>query len=266
MYHISGLALLMRALVGTASIYFSAQPLKKAVTQNDITHVSTVPTQLQRLIDTGQSENLQRLKVILLGGAAIPRSLLKACNELNLPVHTTYGLTELASQVVTDSKVLPYRELAFAADGEMLVKGKTLFKGYVDRGGVNLPVDEDGYFATGDLGQFDEDGNLQITGRKDLMFISGGENIYPEQIERVLGDIENITQAIVVPVDDTEFGQRPVAFIQTADGGTFDTEKIKAVLAEKLESFKLPVKFYTMPDSESKKLKPNRKNLLDRLA
>lgn len=259
MYHISGFSLIMRAIVGNASIYFSDQPLDKAITQNDITHISLVPTQLQCLINAGESENLQRLKSILLGGTAIPRSLIEKAKELNLPVHTTYGSTELASQIATDSKVLPHRELTIAVDGEILVKGRTLFKGYVND--VAATVDENGYFATGDIGCFDENGNLQITGRKDLMFISGGENIYPEQIERVLCDIDNIEQAVVVPIEDPEFGHRPVAFIQTINGGNFDTEKIKATLAEKLESFKMPVKFYQMPDLESDGLKPNRQKL-----
>ena len=261
MYHISGFSLLMRALVGGASVCFSGVPLDQAIIQNDITHVSMVPTQLQRLIDAGRSECLQCLKAILLGGAAIPQSLIAKAKELKLPVHTTYGLTELASQIVTDTKVLPYRELMIAGDGEILVKGKTLFIGYVKDESIELPLNEKGYFATGDIGRFDEDGNFQVTGRKDLMFISGGENIYPEQIERLLCDIENIAQAVVVPVDDAEFGKRSAAFIQTVDGGLLEIEKIKTLLAEKLESFKVPVKFYPMPDSESKGLKPNRQKL-----
>ena len=275
MYHISGFSLLMRALVSAASIYLTDDPLQKAISQNNITHISLVPTQLQRLMKNlsfprrrestspDLLDSLAKLKAILLGGGAIPQSLLKVCKDLNLPVHTTYGLTELASQVVTDSKVLPYRELMIAGDGEILVKGKTLFKGYLREGKIELPVDANGYFATGDIGLLDADGNLQITGRKDLMFISGGENIYPEQIERVMCDIENIVQAVVVPIDDAEFGQRPVAFIQTCDRTQFDSEHLKELLCEKLESFKIPVKFYPMVPSKT--IKPNRK-LLSKVA
>ena len=256
MYHVSGFSLIMRALVGGASICFADDELPP-----EATHISVVPTQLRRLIDGGRAERLRQLKAILLGGAAIPRSLLDRCRELELPVHTTYGSTELCSQVVTDGKVLPYREVAIAGDGEIMVKGKTLFKGYVRSGDVELPTDAEGYFATGDIGRFDEQGDLQITGRKDLMFISGGENIYPEEIERVLCDIENIAQAVVVPVGDNEFGNRPAAFIETIDGVDFDSEKIRATLREKFEGFKVPVKFYPMPESESDKLKPNRQEL-----
>jgi len=95
------------------------------------------------------------------------------------------------------------------------------------------------------------------------MFISGGENIYPEQIERVLYNIDNVEQAIVVPIDDDEFGQLPVAFIQTCDGTQFDSEHLKAALREKLEPFKIPVKFLPMIPSET--IKPNRK-LLSKVA
>ena len=255
MYHISGFSLIMRAIVGGASICFADDELPP-----EVTHISVVPTQLRRLINDSRKENLRKLKAILLGGSAIPRSLLNRCTELELPVHTTYGSTELASQIVTDGKLLPYRELTIATDGEVLVRGRTLFKGYVKGAGVELPIDAGGNFATGDIGRFDEDGNLQITGRKDLMFISGGENIYPEQIERALCDVENIAQAVVVPINDDEFGNRPVAYIQTIDGQTFDSEKILAALREKLEAFKLPVKFYAMPGSEG--LKPDRQKLI----
>jgi O-succinylbenzoic acid--CoA ligase len=253
-------------LVGAASICFPEVDEDDSELNTKITHDSFVPTILLRLLKMDcEDDGWQGCKAILLGGAAIPRTLIEKAKELNLPIHTTYGLTELCSQVATDGKVLPYRELMIAGDGEILVKGKTLFKGYLREGKIELPVDANGYFATGDIGRFDADGNLQITGRKDLMFISGGENIYPEQIEWALYKIDNIDQAVVVPIDDPEFGQRPVAFIRTCDRTQFDSEHLKALLREKLESFKIPVKFYPMPDAESKKLKPNRQNLLDQL-
>ena len=257
MFHISGFSLILRAFVGGASIYFIEMD-DDFLEEEMVTHVSMVPTMLIRLFQKVCGEEPRDKKSILLGGGPIPVWLIEESRQLGLPVHTTYGSTELCSQIATDGKVLRYREVKLADDGEILVKGRTLFKGYLTADGLVLPLDEDGYFATGDLGEFDENGLLQITGRKDLMFISGGENIYPEQIERVLTSIDNIAQAVVVPVDDDEFGQRPVAFLQTIDGKEFDVEYIRVELRRKIESFKIPIAFYTMTETQATRPKPNR--------
>src|SRR5208337_783805 len=98
-------------------------------------------------------------------------------------------------------KVLPYRQLSISSEGEILVKGEVLFKGYVTGAKLNLPV-FDSWFPTGDMGQLDKSGCLTVTGRRDSMFISGGENIHPEEIERVLLSIEGIAEAIVIPKED----------------------------------------------------------------
>ena len=257
MFHVSGFSLIMRALVGGASIYFIEMD-DDFLEEEMVTHVSMVPTMLIRLFQKGCREELRDIKSILLGGGPIPVWLIEKSRQLGLPVHTTYGSTELCSQIATDGRVLRYRDVKIADDGEILVKGKTLFKGYLTGDGLVLPLDKDGFFATGDLGRFDEGGHLQIIGRKDFMFISGGENIYPEQIERALTLIDNIAQAVVVPVDDAEFGQRPVAFLQTIDGKEFDVEEIRTQLRRMIESFKIPITFYTMSEIQARRPKPNR--------
>src|SRR5690606_25241344 len=150
----------------------------------------------------------------------------------------------------TSGRVLPYRNLSVAPDGEILVKGETLFKGYV---GVGLPVDGNGWFHTGDLGFLDPEGYLVVTGRKDNLFISGGENIQPEEIERLLGTVEGVGRAVVVPVKDDEFGCRPVAFVEMrseADAVPLElVEKMNARLAAVLPRYKLPVAYYPLSDS-----------------
>jgi O-succinylbenzoic acid--CoA ligase len=182
-------------------------------------------------------------------------------NARSWPIHTTYGLTEMAAQVTTTSpdatlgelqssgRVLPYRQLRVDERGEILVQGATLFQGYLDGDTVQHPFDQDGWFHTGDLGRLDEEGWLHVLGRTDNLFISGGENIQPEEIELALCDVPGVTQAVVVPVQDDEFGQRPVAFVRGVDEGVW-----LATLAGELEAvlphFKIPDAFYLWPEVE----------------
>ena len=124
-----------------------------------------------------------------------------------LPIHTSYGLTEMASQVTTTppgaspgelrtaGRVLPGREVSISGGGEILVRGETLFAGYVDGEKVDRPLDADGWFHTGDLGDLDEDGYLRVLGRSDNLFISGGENIQPEEIEEALCSLEGVERS-----------------------------------------------------------------------
>jgi O-succinylbenzoic acid--CoA ligase len=271
-YHVGGFSLIMRALIAGGRIIFPqpSQPLADALMHPDVTHVSLVPTQLLRLLDQpGCVHRLKRLKAILLGGDGIPPALLDHANACGLPVCTTYGATEAASQIATSApgrpregaKVLPYRELKIAPDGEICIKGKTLFKGYVYAATTDPASDAEGWFHTGDIGTLDVNGTLHVTGRKDLMFISGGENIHPEEIERVLMSLENVEQAVVVPVKDAQFTHRPAAFIRTRNNTPLDPEKIKAELKTHLEPFKIPKTFHSWPDCLPDSPKPLRKQL-----
>ncbi len=176
-----------------------------------------------------------------------------------LPIHTSYGLTEMASQVTatppgasreelrTSGRPLPHREISISEEGEVLVRGETLFTGYVKGDIIDRPLDVDGWFHTGDLGGLDADGFLRVRGRKDNLFISGGENIQPEEIEAALCRLDGIEDAVVVPVPDMEFGFRPVAFVRTT-GGSVETEDLARALEPTLPRFKIPVAFYGWPE------------------
>lgn len=272
LYHIAGLAILFRTLISGASIVI--QDSRLSITENierfKVTHISLVSTQLYRLLQDEYSiKTLRSLKVILLGGGRISESLLKKSIENGLSIYTTYGSTELASQVCTTGnggtldllqtagKILKYRQMKLAADGEILLKGKTLFKGYVEAGGINVNRKDNGWFKTGDIGKIDNNGNLSIIGRKDNMFISGGENIHPEEVEQCLLQLPQVEKAIVVSVSDDEFGERPVAFIKSTGNQTTDISKIIKQLEEKIPSFKLPDYFLPWPETEEN-LKPDR--------
>jgi len=167
-------------------------------------------------------------------------------------VLTTYGMTEMSSQVTLGNALLPKRELKFAQDGEILVKGAPLFQGYWNpKEPLEPSVDADGWFSTKDLGTYSDNSYVHILGRKDNLFISGGENIYPEEIERALLSLPCIDEAYVIPIEDPEFGQRPVAFIP--QGAPYTLESLKHSLKDTLSSYKLPVKLYFLAPIQAQK-------------
>ncbi len=272
LYHVSGLSILFRCMLSGAAVVVPhhGASIDQAITDYDITHISMVSTQLIRMMRSEREIGLLgKLQAILLGGSAIPTTLLKEAYERQLPIHVSYGLTEMASQVTTTARTTPlakrytsgkplqHREVKIGDDGEILVRGKTLFAGYVEGSKVVLPVDHDRWFATGDLGYLDEDGYLTVIGRKDNMFISGGENIQPEEIEAVLLTLDEVEQAIVVPRSDAEWGARPVAFIRSKTS-RIDADAIVAFLEAQLPRFKIPVAFYEWPTGNMDGIKVSR--------
>lgn len=251
LYHVGGIAILHRCLIGRGTIVLqTSRDLVDAAP--GATHLSLVTTQLLRLLRAHTS--LPHLKAVLLGGSAVQPTLIDEAHSRGYPIHTSYGMTEMASQVATTAarasrrelsssgRVLPHRELRIDADGEIHVRGRTRFLGYFDGGAITKPFDADGWYATGDAGSLENE-LLFVRGRTDNVFISGGENVMPEEIERVLTSRRDIRQAVVVPVADEEFGRRPVAFIDTPDAH-FDPEELRAWLSERLPRFKIPIRFF----------------------
>jgi O-succinylbenzoic acid--CoA ligase len=127
--------------------------------------------------------------------------------------------------------------VTISPEGEILVRGNTLFAGYVAGVAVDRPLTPDGWFVTGDLGKWDPQGRLIVLGRKDSMFTSGGENVYPEEIERYLCQAPGVVQAVVVPLEDAEFGSRPVAFVKVASPAEWDPPAFAATLRQFLPRF-----------------------------
>ena len=258
LYHVGGLAIVFRCLLAGAAMLFPepGRPLGEAIARGGATHVSLVATQLRRLLS--EDAPFETLRAILLGGGPVPETLVDEAFERGLPIHTSYGLTEMSSQVTTtpqgasrealhtSGRALPYREISVAEDGEILVRGETLFAGYAEGGGLDRRLDEAGWFHTKDLGSMDERGYLRVRGRKDNQFVSGGENVQPEEIEAALCRIEGVEGAVVVPVADEEFGERPVAFVR-ARGGRPPQNLAKA-LEPVLPRFKIPVAFHDWPE------------------
>lgn len=265
LFHVSGIGILFRcALAGACvAVPATAIPLDQHLARFDPTHLSLVPTQLQRLLEANVCP--EKLRGVLLGGAPVPAAMLARAVRAGWPVMTTYGLTEMASQVTTTcpgagweelrtaGRVLPGRELKISDSGEILVRGATRFSGYWQNGMLVAPWSADGWFATGDVGVLDASRRLIVTGRRDNMFISGGENIHPESIERALLEIDGVHQAIVVPIDHADFGARPVAFVEAP---SWCPDRWRAEVERCLPRFMVPDFFLPWPIQTG--LKPDR--------
>jgi O-succinylbenzoic acid--CoA ligase len=253
LYHVGGLAIIYRCFRASAALVLARGDLPVVIETCGVTHLSLVPTQLKRLLATLPiPSNLQGLRSILLGGAPIPAALMADAKARGLPVFPTYGMTETSSQVATvlpggcwpesGASILPCNEVQVGPDGEIRVRGDNVFLGYLEDGNLRKITDACGWFSTGDLGEIDDRGFLRVHGRRDKLIISGGENIYPEEIEAALMGMDDVEQARVLAIEDDEFGQRPVAYVRT-QSGELKPDVLVAALEQILPRFKIPVAF-----------------------
>ncbi|NIM13893.1 MAG: o-succinylbenzoate--CoA ligase [Candidatus Aminicenantes bacterium] len=293
LFHVGGLGILFRCFLAGAAVVVprESESFLESIEKYNVTHVSLVSTQLYRLLqkkgeprrtrrDAKKDKKLYTLKALLLGGSAFPVSLIRQAISSKLPIHITYGLTEMASQVtttpehapleklLTSGKLLNYRSLKIDENNEICVKGKTLFKGYVEGQTLSRLFDPEGWFRTGDLGSMDAEGYLHVLGRRDNMFISGGENIMPEEIEMLLNQLPGVNQSIVVPMEDETYGFRPAAFLKPEHASMVTKDEVLNPLQKHLPGFKIPDFFYLWPDvngSGEKSVKVDRRYFQDLL-
>lgn len=247
LFHVSGQGILWRWLQAGARLTVrEKQPLEQAL--QGCTHASLVPTQLWRLLNTHQRI---ALKAVLLGGAAIPVELTQQARAQGISTFCGYGLTEFASTVCAKEadgepdvgSALPGREVQ-VVNGEVWIKAQSMASGYW-RDGALLPLtNSEGWFATRDRGEL-HDGRLTILGRMDNLFFSGGEGIQPESLERIIATHPHISQVFIVPLNDAEFGQRPVAVVECEPGT--DITRLPEWVQGKLARFEQPVHWLVLP-------------------
>ncbi len=265
LYHIGGLSILLRsALYGTAVILpnfkddqFDLVQLQKRMHEAETTMVSLVPTMLHRLLEQSNSFP-ESLRLILLGGAAVSSKLLEQAFAQNLPVATTYGLTECASQVATATpdetrrkptsvgKPLPGIHVEIRDDeghllpsgeiGNIHVAGDVVMFGYIGQ----AEIEE--WLRTGDLGYLDEDGDLFIVQRRSDLIVSGGENVYPAEVEAVLTQHPDVVSACVVGIPDEQWGQRVAAALILEDEADFKENEFLTFCRQYMAGYKIPRK------------------------
>jgi O-succinylbenzoic acid--CoA ligase len=277
LFHIGGLAIVNRCALAAACIVIKSNhiTLAQQLEYEVVTHVSMVPTQALQ-IQQQAPQALGGLKALLLGGGVIEATLIETLAQKKVNTYTSYGMTEMSSQITTakanlqqhHGRALPNRQLKLV-DGVIWVKGECLFQGYLEinqqqQYQLYLPVDEQGWFCTQDRGQLNEKGQLILLGRVDNMFISGGENIQPEEIESVLLQHPLVVNAIVFGEPDAKFGLLPAAIVDYATADLpIDIEKQLADwVSEKLASFKRPRHWYIWPNIAAIGLKLNRKQVI----
>ena len=231
LFHVSGFSILMRSLYNGTAVeimgkYDEAQ-VAKLIETGAVNMVSLVPTILSSLV---KRINTHHMRVILLGGEYIPLELVKVCKEKSLPIYKTYGMTETFSQSVTFSVLdhedkidsvglpLPGMEIYIVnpdADGigEIHLRGPMLMSGYIGREPIT------GAFNTDDIGYVDDDGYVYVLNRRKDIIISGGENIYPKEIEDALYELPYVKECAVVPVADEKWGQVPALFVALQEVG-----------------------------------------------
>ena len=252
LFHVSGLSILLRSLYNGTAVtilpkYDKAQVLKLIESEN-INMMSLVPTILTQLEPSIIHHNL---RVILLGGEFIPMALIDACEKKSLPIYKTYGMTETFSQSVTFSvldyphkrdsvgKPLPGMQVRIDnpdADGvgEIHLTGPMVMTGYIDK----EPIDGD--LNTDDIGYVDEDGFVYILNRRKDLIISGGENIYPKELEDLVYTLPSVKECAVVPVPDPKWGQVPALFVAFHDGESMTADEILSFMTKSLAKYKVP--------------------------
>jgi len=252
LFHVGGVLIWVRTLLA-GSVCILPETLKQiedALRTHHPSLLSVVPTQLIRLLASEDIVTvLRKTKAILLGGAPSPAWLIEKALDLAIPIVPSYGSTESCTQATgvakgserkayfTAGEPLPYREVRIGSDGTILLGGKTLFQRYLDDP-PGATGTGDRFFPTADVGYFDQSGNLVVLGRKDGIFISGGENISPFEIENALLALDAVATAIAVPVPHREFGLVPWAFVERL--GPFNEQEILVALKSHLPGYKVP--------------------------
>ncbi|MEQ0564331.1 acyl-CoA synthetase [Amycolatopsis sp. NEAU-NG30] len=243
---------------------FSPEEALRGVAEHRCTALVLVPTMLQRIVDlpkgVREKYDTSSLRIIFVAGSALSPDLGNRATEAFGPVvHNLYGSTEVAVATVATPedwakapgtvgrppvgcKVALYDEKGRRitepnVTGRVFVGSGLSFGGYTD--GRHKEI-IDGLLSSGDVGHFDEDGLLFIDGRDDEMIVSGGENVFPIEVENLLVEREDVIEAAVIGVEDPEFGQRLKAFVVRAEGSSLDADEVREYVKANLARYKVP--------------------------
>ncbi|MEX1023168.1 MAG: o-succinylbenzoate--CoA ligase [Dehalococcoidia bacterium] len=261
LFHVGGLSILLRsAIYGTTAVIhdrFDEVRVAAALRDDGITLLSVVATMLTRIFDADARPFGASLRSVLLGGGPAPMPLLGAAARRGVPVLQTYGLTETASQVATlapedalrklGSAGLPLltstvrievdgRTAAPSEVGEILVAGPTVCAGYLHRPDATAEAIRDGWLHTGDLGSLDEEGYLVVADRRDDLIVSGGENVYPAEVESAILAVPGVEDCAVVGLPDERWGHLVAAVVV----GTVAPDALAERLRDALAGYKQP--------------------------
>lgn len=273
LYHVGGMTILWRACLNGFGVIlqdgFQEEAVVRATDTQAATLVSLVPTMLKRLLEwPGGTEALARLRLVLLGGAAADPELLQAARAAGIRVAVTYGLTEATSQVATArpeelparpatvGRPLPGVQVRIGLEqggpvvpdriGEVLVSGPTVMAGYDGLPEATDAALQDGWLHTGDLGWMDAEGYVYILQRRSDLIVSGGENVYPVEVEAVLVRHPAVQAACVIGLPDSEWGQRVAAAVVLRPGMAVTPADLDQYCRDEMASYKRPREYFYM--------------------
>jgi acyl-CoA synthetase (AMP-forming)/AMP-acid ligase II len=242
---------------------FDAEDTLRAVAHHSATALVLVPVMLQRILDLGEDTiaryDTSSLRIIALSGSALPGELAtRAMDVFGDVLYNLYGSTEVAWATIAtpaDLRAAPGtagrppigtavklldeqgREVPKGQTGRIFVGNEMVFEGYTGGGSKEVIA---GLMSTGDVGRLDDAGRLFVEGRDDEMIVSGGENVFPREVEDLLADHDAIEEVAVIGVPDEEFGQRLVAFVVLRPGAELDASAVQAYVRANLARFKVP--------------------------
>jgi fatty-acyl-CoA synthase len=242
---------------------FDPEETLRSMAEHRAAALVAVPVMLRRIVDLGEDaireQDLSALRIIFLSGSALGADLARRSIELFGPVvYNLYGSTEIAyatiatpedlqvdpatvGKVVRGSVVKIYdddgNEVPQGESGRIFVGNLSQFEGYTGGGNKEMRA---GLMASGDVGHFDENGRLFIDGRDDEMIVSGGENVFPAEVEELLCGHKEIEEAAAIGVEDEKFGQRLRAFVVVRGGASLSEDQVKQYVKENLANYKVP--------------------------
>ncbi len=267
MFHSWGFAHFTLALPLSSTLVlrrrFDPEETLRAIAQHRATALAVVPVMLQRILElppeTIARYDVSCLKIIAASGSALPGELAtRVMDVFGDVLYNLYGSTEVAWATIAtpaDLRAAPGTagrppmgtivkllddqgsEVPQGQNGRIFVANEMVFEGYTGGGGKEVIG---GLMSTGDVGRMDAGGRLFVDGRDDEMIVSGGENVFPREVEDLLADHEGIEEAAVIGVEDEEFGQRLKAFVVARNGSSLDAEAVQDYVKSNLARYKAP--------------------------
>lgn len=286
-FHVGGLTTLFKSVIYQMPIVvherFDAAAVNASIVEDRVSIVSVVAVMLQRMLAAldaaaGDGRYPPHFRCALLGGGPAPQPLLEDCARRGIPVVQTYGMTESCSQAATLAPADALRKLGSAGRpllpvrlrimnngveagpgeaGEIELRGPTITPGYAGRPEDTEAALHDGWLRTGDVGYLDGEGYLYVLDRRSDLIISGGENVYPAEVEAALLAHPDVEEAGVCGVPDPEWGQVPVAFVRRRAGASATAGDLRIFAAGRLARYKAPREVYLtgpLPRNSSGKL------------
>jgi fatty-acyl-CoA synthase len=269
MFHIGGIGLFTLPMLyagGTVTIQRTFDPIETLhlLQKERITLFFGVPAIFLFLIQHTDfdAEAFEGVRLVMSGGAPLPVSLIRQYAEAGIVLQQGFGMSEAAPSIATlsrelalekagsigqpvfhlDARVVDDRMKDLPVDGvgELVIRGPNLLQGYWNRPEATEEAFRGGWFHTGDLARMDKDGALYIVDRKKDMFISGGENVYPAEVENAIFELPQVAEAAVIGVEDEKWGEVGRAVVVLKPGAQLSQEEFLGFLGKRLAKFKVP--------------------------